>query len=69
MSKAKITKADGYTCAPNGYAVETFPMGAIVTGKVAEWALADKAAARMFNPVEETKPAALLETKRKKAKK
>lgn len=48
MSKAKITKKGGYKCAPNGHTVETFPEGGIVTGQVAEWALADKAASRMM---------------------
>ena len=67
--KAKITKSDGYTCAPNGFELVTFAQGDIVTGQVAEWALADKAAGRMFDPVAETKPAAPLETKRGKAKK
>ena len=59
MSKAKITKKDGYKCAPAGHTVETFPFGEIVTGQVAEWAIADHAAKRMM----ERKPP---ETKAKK---
>lgn len=55
MSQAKITKRDGYKCAPRGAKVETIPFGEIVTGRVAEWALADGAASRMFDPREEAK--------------
>ena len=55
MTRAKITKKDGYKCAPKGHRVELFPFGSIVDGKVAEWALADKAASAMFDPREETK--------------
>lgn len=63
MSKAKITAKDGYRCAPEGHTVVTIPYGEIVTGKIAEWALQDKAASRMLesrgrpkkNPVEENK--------------
>ena len=45
-AKAKITRE--YRCAPQGHTVETFKVGTIVTGQVAEWALADKAASRMI---------------------
>jgi hypothetical protein len=45
---AKITKADGYRCAPEGHTTITLPCGAVVTGKIAGWALADKAASAMF---------------------
>ena len=48
MAKAKITKKDGYRCAPKGSIVETFPFGAIVDGQVADWACADHAAQRML---------------------
>ena len=48
MSKAKVTKADGYSCAPKGSIVVTFPYGEIVEGQVADWACADGAAKRMF---------------------
>lgn len=41
--KVEITKEGGYNCAPRGAVVEHFPKGEIVTGQVAEWALADKA--------------------------
>ena len=70
IKRAKITKKDGYKCAPKGHTVETFAFGEIVEGQVAEWAIADHAAQAMFNPVEETKITPPTETKRKrKAKK
>lgn len=68
MSKAKITKQDGYRCAPEGATVKTFAFGQIVEGKVAEWALADNAAQRMFEPREETKVESVPETKAKPKK-
>jgi|AntAceMinimDraft_11_1070367.scaffolds.fasta_scaffold00326_13 hypothetical protein len=63
MATAKITKKDGYRCAPDGIRVSTFGFGEIVEGKVADWALADKAAQRMFDPREDTKVEKVLETK------
>jgi len=69
MTQAKITKKDGYRCAPDGAMVQIFSFGEIVTGKVAEWALSDHAAQRMFDPREETKVEAVPETKRRRAKK
>ena len=69
MSKAKITKADGYKCAPEGHTVITYPFGAIVEGQVAEWALGDHAASRMFDPRTEKKVVAKVETKAKRKKK
>lgn len=60
--KAKITKPEGYSCAPSGAVVVTFPYGAIVEGKAAEMALADQAASRMMDV--ETKVTAPTETKR-----
>lgn len=68
MSKAKITAQAGYKCAPHGHTVVTFPFGAIVTGDVAEWALADHAACRMFDPRDETKVEAAPETKAKRGR-
>lgn len=65
MSKAKITKQDGYRCAPEGHTVILFPAGSIVTGKVAEWALDDRAASRMFD-APETKVTPPTETKAKR---
>lgn len=65
MTQAKITKQEGYRCAPDGARVVTFGFGEIVTGKVADWALADGAAQRMFEPREETKIEAVPETKAK----
>lgn len=64
MTQAKITKPDGYRCAPGGAIIEVFPFGEIVTGKVAEWALADKAAQRMFDPRTEAKVEAVPEVKK-----
>jgi len=61
--QAKITLALGYRCAPNGVFVETFPVGSVVSGQVAEWALADKAAARLFDPRAEAKVITQVETK------
>jgi len=61
--RAKITKPDGYLCCPEGHTAVRYMAGTIVTGQVAEWAVADKAASRMFNPVEETKVTPALETK------
>jgi len=63
MTKAKITKP--YRCAPRGAVIEEIAVGTIVTGQVAEWALADGAAQRMFDPREETKVEAAPETKAK----
>lgn len=65
MATAKITKKDGYKCAPQGHTVVEFPFGEEVTGQVAEWALADQAAKRLFDPREETKVIAPTETKNK----
>jgi 6-phosphogluconolactonase/glucosamine-6-phosphate isomerase/deaminase len=49
MSKAKITDRDGFDCAPNGHTIVNFPFGEVVEGRVAEWALAEKAAKRLFD--------------------
>lgn len=67
--RAKITKTEGYRCAPNGAIVEVFPEGTVVTGKVAEWALADRAASAMFDPVKERKITPPTEAKAKPKKK
>lgn len=64
VTKAKITLPAGYKCAPQGHTVITIPMGETVTGDIAEWAIGDGAAQRMFNPVEEAKIVAPAETKR-----
>lgn len=66
--QAKITRKGGYKCAPNGHTVQTYPEGEVVTGQVAEWALADKAASRMFDPREETKVTPPPETKAKRGR-
>lgn len=50
--KARITNPEGYECCPNGYNVTMFAFGEIVTGQVAEWAVQDKAAKRMFDKAE-----------------
>lgn len=65
MVSAKITKREGYRCAPNGSVVQVFAFGAMVNGKVAEWALRDHAAQRMFDPREEVKIVTAPEVKRK----
>lgn len=66
MTTAKITAPLGYKCAPEGHTVVTIPQGTVVHGKVAEWALADRAASRLFDPREETKVEAAPETKSKR---
>lgn len=65
--QAKITKPDGYRCAPKGSIVEFFPCGTVVTGVVAEFALQDHAARRMFDPREDAKVIAPDETKAARA--
>lgn len=66
MTKAKITLRDGYRCAPDGATVRIFPFGEIVTGHVADWALSDGAASRMFDPRTDTQAGVDVETKSKK---
>lgn len=56
MTSAKIIAPDGYKAAPNGHTTNTYRCGEVVTGQVAEWALADGAA-------EEIKEAAARNTK------
>lgn len=68
MLQARITRKEGYRCAPRGSVVEVFPFGVVVTGRAAECALEDHAAARVFDPREETKPAAPVETKAKRGR-
>lgn len=63
MKKAKITKQGGYKCAPSGHTIITVPFGTVVDGQIAEWALADKAASAMFDPVAERKVIVPAETK------
>lgn len=41
--EVKITKEGGYLCAPSGHTVMHFLQGQIVSGRVAELALADGA--------------------------
>lgn len=65
--RAKITKADGYLCCPEGHTEVHFPFGETVFGQVAAWAIADRAASRTFDPVSERKVTAPPETKRKAA--
>jgi hypothetical protein len=54
-----------YSCAPDGHTTAHYKAGDVLTGKAARLALDDGAA---FNPVEETKPAPHLETKRGRKK-
>lgn len=63
MTTAKITKREGYRCCPDGHTMAVFEFGAIVEGQVAEWALADKAASRMFDPRTDKQAGVLLEGK------
>ena len=65
MKKAKITKPNGYKCAPEGHTVITIPFNTIVEGVIADWALADKAASAMFDPVAERKVVAPVEIKKR----
>lgn len=69
IKRAKITKKEGYRCAPQGHTVVNFPEGKIVEGQVAEWAVADHAAQAMFDPREKTKITPPTETKRKPKRK
>ncbi len=69
IKRAKITKKDGYKCAPKGHTVETFAFGEIVEGQVAEWAVADHAAQAMFDPRDKPKTPPKLETKQKRKRK
>ena len=68
MTTAKITRKNGYECAPSGFAVERFAFGDIVSGRVAEWAIADKAAQRMFDPRTDTQVDTVPETKAKRGR-
>ena len=68
MTTARITRKTGYQCAPNGFAVETFAYGETVSGAVAEWAIADGAASRMFDPRTDTQVQAVPETKAKRGR-
>lgn len=52
MTKAKITAAQGYPCAPDGHTVITIPCGTVVEGQIAEWALADRCASRLMGKAE-----------------
>ena len=65
MTKAKITKKDGYTCYPDGVTKTHYAHGDVVHGKVADWAVAERAASVML----EKKPSKVkLETKGKAKK-
>lgn len=68
MTTAKITLKDGYDCAPTGARVERFAFGAVVSGQVAEWAIADGAAQRMFDPRTDTQAETPPETKAKRGR-
>ena len=68
MTTAKITRKEGYRCAPDGSRVELFAFGSVVSGKVAEWAIADGAASRMFDPRTDTQATTAPETKAKRGR-
>jgi hypothetical protein len=63
MTTAKITAKLGYRCAPNGHTVKLYPFGEIVTGQVADWALSEGDAKRMFDPRDDAKVVTDVETK------
>jgi hypothetical protein len=69
MKYAKITKPEGFTCCPDGHTRTTFNKGETVSGKVAEWALQERAASAVFDPREKTKVESPPETKAKRKKK
>ena len=50
MTDARITRPEGYECAPNGAVAVRFPMGEVVSGAVAKWAIADGAAEALHDP-------------------
>jgi len=64
--RAKITAKEGYRCCPEGHSEVLFKFGETVFGHIAEWAVADRAASRTFDPVAETKVTAPTETKAKR---
>ena len=68
MTQAKITCKEGYRCAPDGVRVEVFAFESVVAGKVAEWAIADGAARRMFDPRTDTQVQSVPETKAKRGR-
>jgi hypothetical protein len=68
--RVQITKEGGYACAPHGHTVERFERLSIVTGRVAECAVADGAGKAMFEiPALETQAIATVpEIKRKRGR-
>jgi hypothetical protein len=63
--QAQITRKPGYRCAPFGAVVEFFAFGSVVSGKVAELALADGAAKLMHDPRSDTQAMTAPETKKR----
>jgi hypothetical protein len=57
--RAKIVNRNGYRCAPDGHTVKFYPLGEIVTGDVAGWAIDEGFAM----PVVETPAPPVLEAK------
>lgn len=53
MAAEVVIVVDEYRCAPRGSVVEVFRKGDVVEGRVAEWAIAAKAARK--TPVKETR--------------
>lgn len=68
MTTAKITRKDGYRCAPSGAVVEAFAFGAVVTGKAAELALEDGAAQELHDPRTDVQAMTPPETKAKRGR-
>lgn len=52
QTQVKVTAEGGFTCAPNGHTVVNFPKGTILDDQLAEWAIADKKAARIMQAPE-----------------
>ena len=65
MTTARITRKEGYRCAPNGSVVEVFAFGTVVSGRVAGWALADGAAQTVHDPRTDAQAMTPPETKKR----
>lgn len=62
--QVKITKKDGFACAPEGHTVVTFKPGDVCEGRAADMALASNAGKRVgYDPREATKVVTPPETK------
>jgi hypothetical protein len=70
MMKAKITVEDGFRCCPDGHTAIHFKLGDIVEGHVAQWALDERVASRIFDKAEplENKMIEPQETKKRRGR-